>query len=293
MSYLVVEPHLIELVRTMDAQGFVLTVAGGLGLYLKRRWVEQQVLEHTRMNLIAAVPQARPTVDIDVFLSMDVFLAPPETGVTRFRAALETLGYRVLPTASHFQFAKTVGNRTIKLDLHARLPRPAEPGLKYKHPRVGRSNQPPQPLHAYGTPEAFAIEERPRRVPLLAPDGGPFAGEVQVPHPFAALCMKIKAALDHERSPPEMRKPVNQKHAFDVYLLLAMLDREESDELRSMVQTFADHPELLVIQTAVTELFGAAGAPGCRTIEVQGRDLGEPVLDLARFSALLGEHFIA
>ena len=291
MSYLVIEPYLIELVRKMEAEGFSLIVAGGLGLYLKRRWVEQQTLEQGRINLFEAIPQPRPTTDIDVFLSMDVFLAPPDRGVTRFRQALASLDYEV--HAPNFQFTKTVGGRLIKLDLHVRLPCEAEPGVKYDPPRVRRRQRSQPSLHAFGTPEAFAIEERTRQIPLIgnAPDGQPFVGTVVLPHPFSALCMKIQAALDHERTPPEQREPVNQKHAFDVYLLLSMLDHHEVNELTTMVQTFADRPEFVAIQTGVAEIFESPTAPGCRTIEVQTRNLGEDPVDLTRFSALLRQFF--
>lgn len=291
MTDLIVEPHLIELIRTMDSAGFSLIVAGGLGLHLKRRWVASQVREYGRKNLIPVVPQARTTLDIDVFLAIEVFLLPPEDGVTRFRRTLESLHYTVHARAAYFQFSKPCGDRLIKLDLHTRLPDTAEAELKYNPPRVGRKQQPPHPLHAYGTPEAFAIEEHPQKVPLVGndPDGHPFAGTVQIPHPFAALCMKIQAALDHERTPLADRRPVDQKHAFDVYLLLAMLDREEYDETTRMLRTFADRPELLAIQAGVKDIFGSAEAPGCRTIELQARVLDDPPLDLPRFSVLLNE----
>lgn len=57
MSPTVIEQHLIELLRRMTAQQFELTIAGGLGIYLKRRWIEQTGHE----TIFEALPDARAT----------------------------------------------------------------------------------------------------------------------------------------------------------------------------------------------------------------------------------------
>lgn len=293
MSYLLVEPYLIDLVRRMDADGFPLTIAGGLGIYLKRRWVEQQVREHGRRNLFDVIPEARPTVDIDAFLTMAVFMQPTGDDIQRFRQALEELGYEVHEKAKYFQFVRRIGDRVVKLDLHARVPGDdgERTAVKYNPPRVGSKQKSPVSLHAYGTPEAFAIEERPQRLPLVGndPNGRSYAGTVQVPHPFAALCMKLQAALDHERAPPESREPRNRRHAFDAYLLVSMLDSVETEEFSELTRRFLTHEKMIEIRGGAADIFGSAEAPGCRTIEAQARDTGEQRLDLARFSRLLGE----
>lgn len=293
MSYLLVEPHLIDLIRRMDADAFPLTIAGGLGIYLKRRWVEQQVREHSRKNLFQMVPEARPTVDIDAFLTMAVFAQPTGDGVERFRKALEDLGYEVLETARSYQFIRRIGGRNIKLDLHVRLPhgRDELAVVKYNRPRVGRNQRSSASLHAYGTPEAFAIEERPQRIPLIGadPNGCLFSGTIQVPHPFSALCMKIQAALDHENRPLEEREPRNRRHAFDAYLLLSMLDSKEVAEISELARQFEDHQKMVEIRGGAAKIFGSTEAPGCRTIQAQARDIGERSLDLRLFSKYLGE----
>lgn len=300
MSHLLVEPYLIELVRRMDAEGFPLIVAGGLGLHLKRRWVGQQVREHGRRTLMAVVPEARVTSDIDVFMQMEVFSRETEGGVSvmRFRKALEGLTYEPLKGAEYFQFKRSIADgEFVKLDLHTRLPTSGEfEVVKYNKPRVGRKVQPTLKLHAYGTPEAFAIDQVPQTLPLagLDPDGQSFSGSVRVPHPFAALCMKIQAAVDFEGLPPTEQRTakhaVKQKHAFDVYLLLAMLDPQEVDEIGAFARSYAADPRLARIQSGVHEIFGAPDSAGCRTIHRQAQHFADG-LELERFTVVLGELF--
>lgn len=293
MSFLIVEPYLVELVRRMDTEGFPLIVAGGLGLHLKRRWVRQQVLDHGRETLMAIVPEARPTKDIDVFLRMDVFVQGEGEHVERFRRALEGLSYEV--KTEFFQFSKK--DTDVSIDLHTRMPNQQElVVVKCNKQRVGRKKQPSLKLHAYGTPEAFAIDDKPQTLPLIGedPEGQRFEGHVRVPHPFAALCMKIQAAKDFEDlSPAEREDEENakgQKHAFDVYLLLAMLDLQEVDEIRELVRSHAENPLFAGIRTGRREIFGVPDSPGCRTIRKEAQRLGERI-ELERFTVLLGELF--
>lgn len=300
MSYLVVEPYLIELIRRMDEEGFPLVVAGGLGLHLKRRWVGQQVREHGRRTLLPVVPEARITRDIDVFMQMDVFSRASADGgsITRFRGVLAGLEYEPIEGAEFFQFKRRIGeDEVVKLDLHTRLPDARESVVvKYNRPRVGPKRQPTLKLHAYGTPEAFAVDEGAQTLPLIGDDleGRGFTGSVRVPHPFAALCMKIQAAVDFERlSPAEqssVKHAVKQKHAFDVYLLVAMLDPQEVDEIEGFVRVYAIDPRFVAIQDGVREVFATSDSAGFRTVRRQAQRREEQV-DLSRFAGALGRLF--
>ncbi len=166
---------------------------------------------------------------------------------------------------------------------------PIEPYLIEFVERMQREGSPAdQRLHAFATPEAFAIDERPQALPLrgLTPRGEIYDGVVRVPHPFASLCMKIKAAADFEHAPVADRKPRGQKHAQDVYLLLAMLSEEEWDQSHELRVRFGDHPELQSIRAAVTEFFAGPEQPGCFTIRRTTNDA-----DIDRFSQLIRELF--
>lgn len=296
MSYLVIEPHLCELLEHAEGEGLQLVIAGGLGIYLKRRWVARETADNGRKNLFDEIPDARVTEDIDAFLGMEVFLREPTDGVSRLRNMLTKLGYKPFEKARYFQFLKELeGERRVKVDLHARLPRDGEGDrVKLVPPRVGRRGTSAfRTLHAWATPEAFAIEERVQTINLsMTTNSGPLATIVRVPHPFASLCMKIKAALDHERTPLAERRPSGDKHAFDIYLLMAMLNEPEFEQVQRLGVQFADNLAASEITDGVRELFSAPERPGCETIRREFKRISmprEPELDL--FCPLLGELF--
>lgn len=295
MSGLPIEPYLIELLRRASQEGFSLTIAGGLGIYLKRRWVAHRVQGGSRTSALPLL-EARATEDIDVFMDIEVFMRDTSEGVARFRSLLVELGYEVHPKARYFQFIKPIcDDLEVKIDLLARHPRPEEDEhVKVKDIRVGRRGHSAfQTLHAWSTSEAFAIEAGRQQIPLegLAPDGSPFRGHVQIPHPFASLCMKLKAALDYEDTPPDLRDAKQKKHAFDVYLLTAMLDSQEFEQTWAYAQQFSDVSMMSEIREAVARLFRAIDGPGCLLIQEQAdRDtLGKD--QLGRFVNILGELF--
>lgn len=295
MSYLVIEPHLHELLEHAEAERFQLLIAGGLGIYLKRRWVARETADNGRKNLFDEIPDARATDDIDAFLGMEIFLREPTDGVVRLRAMLKRLGYEPFEKARYFQFLKERdGGGKVKVDLHARLPRDGETNhIKIAPPRLGRSGHSAfRTLHAWATPEAFAIDEQVQELNLsLTTNAGPLAATVRIPHPFVSLCMKIKAALDRERTPPAERLPRDDKHAFDVYLLMSMLDEPEFAQVQQLAGQFAHDLAASEITDGVRELFADPGRPGCETIrrEIKRTSRLEP--DLDRFCPLLGELF--
>jgi hypothetical protein len=295
MSFLPIEPYLIELIERMDAEDVSLIIAGGLGIYLKHRWVQDQVQAGDRVNLFDTLPDARATDDIDAFLVARVFLQPNRAN---FRAALSDLGYE--PRTDYLLFEKPLADgsgRKVSLDLLSSVPEDSQlkidklvkPGkLRRLGPHDNKTSPPEEKLHAFATPEAFAINEEPQSLPLNGhtPSGTEFSGYVRVPHPFASLCMKIKAASDFERAPIAKRKPRAAKHAQDVYLLMAMLSEQELDECVAQRQRFSNHPELRPICEAVTKIFAAPERSGCKTITTNNRDA-----DLVRFSDVISELF--
>lgn len=290
-----IEPYLIELLQLTDDE-FPLIVAGGLGIYLKRRWTLQQLHDGSRRSRFRVIPEARTTDDIDAFLSMELFSRETSEGVARLRARLEQTGYVPYEKARYFQFVKSIDRtRTVKFDLHARLPTTHEETFtKVDEPRIGRKGHTAfRQLHAYATPEAFAIDEGVQTLPLsgTTPLGARFEGRVRVPHPFASLCMKLCAALDHERALLARRKPRGEKHASDVYLLVAMLDEAEFDQTQALARRFADEPPMARIRAAITELFAAPEQAGLRTIALEARKVDSTPLELELFSTMLGELF--
>jgi len=105
MSNLPIEPYLIELIQRLETDEIPLIVAGGLGIYLKRRWVDEQRQANIWKPLFDTIPDARATDDIDAFLQIEVFFQPRRAD---FRQALRELGYA--PHTHYLIFTKPLPN---------------------------------------------------------------------------------------------------------------------------------------------------------------------------------------
>lgn len=61
MSPLPIESYLVELLRRMEQAALRPIIAGGLGIYLKRRWVVEQIESFGRRSRSSTIPEARAT----------------------------------------------------------------------------------------------------------------------------------------------------------------------------------------------------------------------------------------
>ena len=90
-----------------------LLLGGGLGLYLK-----QQHLRETEARTLLAMdrlPPARSTQDVDLFLRAEVIASADE--ISRYRAALDKLGFRVVRGAEWLKFSRDVQGTEVRLDV--------------------------------------------------------------------------------------------------------------------------------------------------------------------------------
>jgi hypothetical protein len=254
--------HLIDIVSDPAAEGLIL--AGGFGIRLKQAYL-QNIQART---LIPRVPEARATLDFDFFLRISLFV---ETERGRaVRALLDRLDYR--EHTPRWQFGKPliVGDpeRKVKIDLMARSPKEDE-GIPVKSPRVGSGSG--INLHGFETPEAFAVEDSPVSLPLEGRNSGGVSVKayVMVPHAYASLNMKVKAAHDWLRSEHGeiTKKPGQEKHVFDVYVLTAMLVENELAEAQKLAQQYDAYPILKEIRDCARELYGENNAPGVQEIQ--------------------------
>lgn len=253
-------PHLLDILADPASDGLILT--GGFGLRLKQ--------EHLRLSgartLITELPPARATQDLDFFLRMELWSDAAKGAAVR--ALLDRLGYQ--ERVRYLKFEKSLtpdapDDRKVKVDLLARSPRKDEPITvrratdPIRHPsRVGSGMG--IDLHGGETPEAFAVEDM--AVPLVvtgaATTGTLVETSVRVPHPYAWLNMKVKAAADWTERP----KPFSEKHAFDVYLLVAMLTPDEVAEAEALVVRYEYHPVAIEVRTAAVRLYGEPSGVG-------------------------------
>lgn len=256
--------HLLDILRSPASSGLIL--GGGYGLQLKREHIKGQA------TLLVSIPEIRPTLDLDFFLPLEFFEDPERAqGV---RALLDSLEYQ--PTMNHLQFVKPLGDeypgRLAKIDLLARPPS-VESRVKVKLPRVGSKTR--NSLHGRYTPEAFAVEESTKRI-LVSEDPAVY---VEVPHPFPWVVMKTVAAGDWLNSRgTEQAKPNGEKHAFDVYVLTAMVTQDELKTCRDFNQRYDTHEKMQEARRLASALFGSRRSPGF--LEVCRRVGGELEYDI-------------
>lgn len=262
--------HLLDIVSEPAAEGLIL--AGGFGIRIKQNHVRETGVR----TLIAEIPPARATQDLDFFLRMELFLRPEKGRAVR--SLLDGLEYKPNPDNANWQFEKPhdggASGRLVTVDLLSRSPHPDE-AVNSDGRRVGKKSD--VGLHGSKTVEAFAVEEKPVHVTVEGKrsDGRLVQAGVFVAHPYAMIQMKIKAAYDWLHR--DKYKAGSEKHAFDVYLLVAMLTEQEVNDCIDLRDRFSGDPMTADHGRYAEELFGTVGARGfdeaVRQAKADGRDI--------------------
>ena len=254
--------HLLDILHSLEGQDIPLILVGGFGLYLRRRLVETEGLR----TLYDILPEPRATEDFDLAVRLHL-LADIEKMQT-LRNTLNRLGYEVVKSAEEYQFYKpgTGGpdRRNVKVDLMAREPGPDDPRLHSGGVRLmpRRKNN---PLHAFRTPEAIAVEDGVREIVIA---GSLTTGEVYqcrifIPHPYALYLMKLFAFRDEEIGRKGIPRPLYaRKHALDLYTLTALLTPDEYDTLTAYHKRYGTHPIGVEAAEIVRQFFGSQNASG-------------------------------
>lgn len=245
--------HLIDLVEAAPDASFI--VIGGLGIMLK----QAHLIEVGARTLVEVLPEARATADIDLFLRIELLCNDSDIG--EFRSTIDKLGYQ--PHVANWQFQKEFGpgfpDQRLTLDLHSREPSQSE-NITFDRVRVGHG-----PIHGRTTPEAFAVDEQPIQIRARS---GAREATIQVPHPYAWINMKTRAAHDwlrFARGEVEVRKgrkPPSSKHAFDAVLLVAMLTEEELESCESVRSPYAFQDIASSIRGEAQSLYGTPQSQG-------------------------------
>lgn len=260
--------YLVELASQPEAKGIVLT--GGFGMRVKQNDLKRRGVR----TLIADLPEARATSDLDIILSLEFWLEP-ERG-RNFRKMLERLSYGV--AMYNWQFRKAYEGSPdlfVKIDLQTREPKNDEPLKSRKKTRPEGVKQiglgMGTGLGGLALPEGFSVDDKPVQVALDQDE----QTVILVPHPYAWLNIKTRAAYDWLGEQRGERKPrvsrdtgVSRrlKHVFDVYVLVAMLTVEELDESVELAQKYFGHAEAKKIRQEAIELFGSPEAPGVAAV---------------------------
>jgi hypothetical protein len=281
-------PSLLEIVTRPEAQGVIVT--GGLGMLLKRAHLNRlQTESGTQITLIPSLPEVRVTQDIDLVLRIDLWLDINKA--MSFAAMLSDLGYQ--QNQFSWQFRKSLPDvpyGAITLDLQSRSPRTDE-AVKVKRrsgvTQVGKDMG--AGIAGRQTPEAFAIDDMPISVPVEYHDQ---IAAVLIPHPYAWLNLKIRAAYDwlgETRGEIRPKKSSDGdasrrlKHVYDVYALIAMITEQELNESFGLSEKFSAHTEALASKIQAIELFGKEDAQGTIAASSNARQLGTAEMDYQTF----------
>lgn len=262
----VLETELYRIAHALQKQNLPLIIAGGYGLLLWQRRVQERDLTTLRQ-----VPAARSTEDLDLFFSVEVMSEAQNTKT--IRSVLDELGYEVVEGRKNYQFARPVSHRgqerSVKIDLLAPAPRSEE---EAKNLKIGERRLRPKGfsgLHAHPTPEAVTLEEHLLRVEVDASQApadipNPPVVPVFVPHLFTFSMMKLFAYRDRRDDPAVDH---GQHHAYDLYRSVAMMTEEDWETAHRIRDTYGGESAVQEARQIVVELFGDAEASGTLALQ--------------------------
>lgn len=121
------------------------------------------------------------------------------------------------------------------------------------------------PLHAFRTPEAIAVEDGMREIAIAGErtSGETYEGLLLLPHPYALYLMKLFAFRDEETGRKGVSRPLYaRKHALDLYTLTALLTAAEYDALADYRARYGSHPIGVEATEIVRQFFAGRGSPG-------------------------------
>lgn len=197
-----------------------LLLAGGFGLYLKQLHFEAS---NTRTLLPASRwPRARTTQDIDLFLRAEVVADPTE--MSKYRSALDLLGFKVEPEAKWLKFRRSVGGHEVIIDLMVGPMGDLADSTERTAFRVKPKSS--SGLHARATDDALGVEHKPLRIPVTGTrsDGTEHSCSILAAQAFPFALMKLGALRDRIH---DANKDEGRHHALDLYRIVAMQTEAE------------------------------------------------------------------
>jgi len=284
-SFSILKTSLLDLLHELEGKDVPIILGGGYGLYLKQLYLQESNLN----TLIDGTlwPRPRATQDLDILVKTEVIA---NTGrLSSIRIALDKLGYMPVRGAEYMQFMKQLGNnRLVKIDF---LTGPLDSFEDDPRMRVdGRRVRPRDSvkLHAHRTDEAIAFQEETLELTIkgVLSKGDPYVGAVYIPQPFTYLLMKLFAFRDRKSDP---EKGFARHHALDLYRIVAMLTREEYDQVLRLVQNYGENHAVVVAKQIIKQDFKSTESLGA--LRLREHDLFILGMDLQQFLATLSDLF--
>ncbi len=278
--------NLLDLLSELREHSVPVTIGGGFGLYLKRMRLE----ETRERTLFSQLPMPRATNDLDLFIRADV-LCNLES-MKAVAAALDRLGYKVVPEAKYMQWKKRIDlhgqDREIKVDL---LVGPLGQFRERLHVKGVRARPVGSiKLHAHTLEEAVHIDESPLTLTMSGrrSDGQPTKAQIRLPQPFTYLMMKLFAFRDRK---DDADKNLGRHHALDLYAITAMQAEAEYQESLRLGKLYGGDRQVETARTIIRSDFAESTSIGI--IRLREHSLFQPDFPVGEFIAVLKEIFQA
>ena len=278
--------NLLDLLVELRELPVPLTIGGGFGLYLKR-----MRLDETRVRtLFSQLPMPRATNDLDLFVRADVLC--DLQSMKAVAAALDRLGYEVVPEAKYMQWKKHFDlhgqDREVKVDL---LVGPLGQFRERLHVKGVRARPiGPIKLHAHTLEEAVHIDESPVTLTISGnrSNGEPAEAQIHVPQPFTYLMMKLFAFRDRKM---DEDKDLGRHHALDLYTIIAMQVESDYQESLRLGNLYAGDTHVETAREIIRSDFAEPTSIG--VIRLREHLLFQPEFPVPDFLAVLSEIFHA
>jgi hypothetical protein len=187
------------------------------------------------------------------------------------RVTKEKYDFTAVPKNERWQFAKKLAeNREVMVDFHAPEPTEDRNDVRVEDRRIK-----PKPslggvgIHGRKNPEAIGCEMAPFSFSLDD-------CEIVVPNPVTWSVMKLVAMRDQFNLAQASTEDVErrryftaqaEKHAQDVFRVVAMMTSAENDQAKSVLDALRSRPAFLEARSILKEFFGTESAFGRRAVQ--------------------------
>ncbi len=231
--------------RDLCGVGNGVLLAGGYGLFLKQRWLQENLGVRSLVPL-ESWKEGRPRVTMDIDLIIHLDMIASNTDQHNIQSVLDKHKYVVVPGNERWQYEmQTAGMRKIVVDFHAPPPRLKRDDIDI----VSRRVKPLPSMKGHGihgrlNPEAICSDLMPFRFSICDL-------EIVMPDTLTMVVMKLVAMRDRWQSSQEegadyqrvtFQRDQAIKHGRDVLRAVAMLTREENDNLDNIVYEMRSFP---------------------------------------------------
>lgn len=279
------ETSLLDLLLELEGTDIKPIIGGGFGIYLKTSHVKRL----DKRTLLREWPEPRSTNDLDLFLRPELLIESSK--LKPFAEAIARLGYKVVPGAEKYQFAKPgpggADAGSIKIDILT------GPQSSFRATRVKTDARRARPkpsvgIHAHPVDEALTLQEGllPVQIAGKLSSGETSNAEVYLPHPYTFSMMKLFAFRDRLH---DANMEFGRYHALDLYTILATTTEDEWEFALRLRNQYAGQAYVVEAGSLISEYFSDLDRMGL--IRLRESPYYRPELQLDEFMSALQELF--